>query len=67
MNRALRLALLSLFALLVLGPRADACPYCALSQGSDTLIYILMFLVIPYVIVTGVWFWMKRVIASEHE
>ena len=44
---------------------AAACPSCALSQGVDTLIYILGFLVIPYAVVTGTYLWMRRVLASE--
>ena len=46
---------------------AAACPYCSLSQGADTLVYIASFLIIPYVVVTFTWWWMKRILASEHE
>jgi hypothetical protein len=49
----------------VLAAPAAACPYCALSQGTDTLIYIMAFLGIPYVIVFGTWRWMKHVLAQE--
>lgn len=65
MPRALNTTLLALGALLAFAPAASACPYCALSQGTDTLIFILCFLVIPYLVVSGVWFWMKRVLAAE--
>lgn len=65
MPRALRTPLLALAALLAFSPVASACPYCSLSQGTDTLIFILFFLGIPYLVVTGVWFWMKRVLAAE--
>ncbi|GJM22972.1 MAG: hypothetical protein DHS20C15_28870 [Planctomycetota bacterium] len=65
MPRALRTPLWALAALLAFSPVASACPYCALSQGTDTLIFILFFLVIPYLVVTGVWIWMKRVLAAE--
>jgi len=50
-----------------LAPVAAACPYCALSQGVDTLVFIAAFLLLPYVIVTGVWVWIKRLLASEHD
>lgn len=62
-----RLAVTALGAVATFSADAAACPYCALSQGTETLIYITAFLVIPYVVVTGVMFWMKRVLASEHE
>jgi len=52
-------------ALLVLTGPVAACPYCALSQGTDTLIYIMGFLIIPYVIVTGTFMWMRRVLRDE--
>lgn len=65
MKRAQTLAA-SLGALVALSPTAAACPYCALSQGYDTLIYIAAFLLIPYVVVGGTWWWMKRLLASEH-
>jgi hypothetical protein len=54
-------------ALLGLAPAAAACPYCAVSQGADTLVYILAFIALPYLIVSGVWVWLKRLLASEHE
>lgn len=52
-------------ALGLLATPAAACPYCALSQGSDTFIYILAFLGIPYVIVGGTWMFMRRMLAAE--
>ncbi|MFT7463333.1 MAG: hypothetical protein ACI9EF_001677 [Pseudohongiellaceae bacterium] len=57
----------ALVAVALLSPAAAACPYCSLSQGADTLVYILAFLVIPYVIVGGTWLWVKRLMASEVE
>ena len=54
-------------ALLALAAPAAACPYCALSQGVETLAYILGFLVIPYVVVSATWLWMRRIIARENE
>ena len=65
MPRALNTALLALAALLALSPAGSACPYCSLSQGTDTLIFILFFLIIPYLVVTGIWIWMKRLFAAE--
>jgi len=63
--RTLNTIWLALAALLGLSPAVSACPYCALSQGTDTLVFILLFLVIPYLVVSAVWFWMKRVLAAE--
>jgi hypothetical protein len=57
----------AMLAVAVLTPATAACPYCSLSQGADTLMYIVGFLVIPYVVVAGTWIWMKRVLASEKE
>ena len=58
-----------LVVLLVLGalsPDAAACPTCGVAgQGSETLLWVLGFLAIPYVVVSGVWMWMKHVMASE--
>ena len=65
-SRAQRLVA-GLGAVAALAPAAAACPYCAVSQGFDTLIYIAGFLIIPYVVVGGTWWWMKRLLASEHE
>lgn len=62
-----RRSLAALVAVAALSPAAAACPYCSLSQGADTLVYILAFLVIPYVIVGGTWLWMKRLFAAESE
>ena len=69
MNRKslMRRSLAALIAVAALSPAAAACPYCSLSQGADTLGYILAFLVIPYVIVGGTWVWMKRLFATESE
>jgi len=64
-------ALRALLVVLVVGalaPAAAACPTCGVAgQGSETLLWVCGFLVIPYVVVTGVWFWMKRLMASEGE
>jgi hypothetical protein len=52
-------------ALALMAAPASACPYCSLSQGTDTLVYVLAFLTIPYVIVYGTWRWMKHVLNQE--
>lgn len=52
-------------ALTLLAAPAAACPYCSLSQGADTLVYVMAFLAIPYAIVAGTWWWMKRVLAQD--
>ena len=41
-------------ALAALAAPAAACPSCSLGQGFETLIYVLGFLMIPYVVVMGV-------------
>jgi len=63
----LRKAVTAAGALVAFSAPAAACPYCALSQGAETLVYIGAFLGIPYVVVTAVMLWMRRVLASEHE
>jgi hypothetical protein len=65
--RALPRVALSLGALAGLAAPAWACPYCAVSQGNDTLIYILAFILTPYLIVSGVLFWMRRLLRSEQQ
>lgn len=52
-------------AVAALAAPAWACPSCALSQGVDTLIFILAFLVVPYLIVSGTWIWIRRILKSE--
>ena len=52
-------------AVAALAAPAWACPSCALSQGVDTLVFILAFLVVPYAIVSGTWIWIRRILKSE--
>lgn len=52
-------------ALVALAAPAWACPSCALSQGVDTLVFILAFLIVPYLIVSGTWIWIRRILKSE--
>jgi hypothetical protein len=54
-------------ALAGLAAPALACPYCALSQGRDTLVYIAAFVLLPYVIVSGAVAWIRHLLASERE
>ncbi len=61
MTRAGRAAL----ALVLLAVPAAACPYCSLSQDGDTLAYIAAFLVVPYVVVTGTLFAVRRILRAE--
>ena len=37
----------------------------AVLVGVDTLVFILAFLVVPYVIVSGTWIWIRRILKSE--
>jgi len=62
---ALRTAATAAGGVLGLAAPALACPYCSLSQGLDTLVYILAFLAIPYAVVTVVMLCMKKVLAGE--
>jgi len=66
--RALTLAsraLLGAGAIAALATSAQACPSCSVGQGLETLVYVLGFLGIPYLIVSGVLFWMRRVTSQE--
>ncbi len=54
-------------ALAGLAAPALACPYCALSQGKDTLVFIAAFVLLPYVLVSGAVAWIRHILASEHE
>lgn len=52
-------------AVAALAASANACPSCSVGQGLETLAYVLGFLAIPYVIVSGVLLWMRKVTAQE--
>lgn len=52
-------------SLLLLALPLSACPTCSVGQALETLALVLAFLGIPYVVVTGVWFCMKRLLAGE--
>lgn len=61
MKRALR----SVAALVALAAPAAACPYCSVAQADNTLKYIAIFLVAPYLIVSGVWLIIRHILKSE--
>jgi len=65
LETASRRGVLGASALGALAAPAWACPSCSLSQSLDTLIFILAFLVVPYVIVGGTWMWIKRILKAE--
>lgn len=57
----------SISALAALAAPAAACPYCSLSQSSDTAIYILGFMLLPYLLVSGSLFAIRKVLADEQK
>ena len=52
-------------AVLALAPAASACPSCSVGHGLETLAYVMAFMAIPYVVVSGVLYWVKKVLAQE--
>jgi len=58
---------LALGLLVCLSSPAAACPTCSLGQALSTLVYVAAFMAIPYVIVTGVCMWMRRVVRTEED
>lgn len=52
-------------AVAALASSASACPSCSVGQGLETLVYVLGFLTIPYGVVMGVLFWMRKLSAEE--
>ncbi len=65
LSRAARVMTGALGATALLAGPASACPGCSVGQGLDTLMIILSFMIIPYVVVSGVLLWMRRVLAGE--
>jgi hypothetical protein len=57
----------TLGAIAGLSATAWACPFCAMGQSADTLLYMAALMLVPYVLVSGVVLWMRRVLASERE
>ena len=56
---------LALGALGALAAPAWACPTCSLSQGIDTLVFVLAFMIVPYAVVSLTWMWIKRILRQE--
>jgi hypothetical protein len=54
-------------ALAALAAPAAACPSCALSQGRDTLFFVAAFILVPYVIVSCVALWIRRILRAEQD
>lgn len=54
-------------ALGLLAAPAAACPNCAVSQSGDTLIYIAAFMLVPYLVVSGTLWAMRRVLRAERQ
>ncbi|MGQ0553309.1 MAG: hypothetical protein ACT4PU_08825 [Planctomycetota bacterium] len=54
-------------AVVALSAAASACPYCSLSQDTDTLLYILGFLILPYAVVSLTLLWIRRLLARERK
>lgn len=64
-RRLPRVLALGLSAFALLSAPAAACPSCSLGQGLDTLGIIMAFMLIPYIVVSCVWMWMRRLMNSE--
>jgi hypothetical protein len=65
--RAAPSAAAALGALCALAAPAAACPSCALSQGKDTLLFIAAFILVPYVVVSCVALWIRRILRAEQD
>jgi len=65
MTRLLRIGAAALGMVAALAPAASACPSCSVGQGLETLAYILAFMAIPYLVVSGVLYWVRKVISQE--
>ena len=65
MSRLLRIGAAALGMVAALAPAASACPSCSVGQGLETLAYILAFMAIPYLVVSGVLYWVRKVISQE--
>ena len=67
MSRRAAAAVRALSAVAALAAPAAACPYCALSQSADTLVYIAGFLLAPYLVVTGTVLCIRHILNGEHQ
>ena len=56
---------LALATLCATATTASACPSCSVGQGMETLAYVLGFLTIPYMVVSGVLWWMRKLTMQE--
>lgn len=65
MSRTARILAAALGVVVGLAPAASACPSCSVGQGLETLAYVLAFMAIPYLVVSGVLYWVRRVIHQE--
>jgi hypothetical protein len=65
MSRGLHRLIAACGAVAALASSASACPSCSVGQGLETLGYVLGFLLIPYAVVMGVLYWMRRLYAEE--
>ncbi|MFT7669510.1 MAG: hypothetical protein ACI8X5_002213 [Planctomycetota bacterium] len=52
-------------AVAALAGSASACPTCSVGAGWETLAYVLAFLAVPYLVVTGVLFWIRKLTSFE--
>jgi hypothetical protein len=64
-SRTARILAAALGVVVGLAPAASACPSCSVGQGLETLAYVLAFMAIPYLVVSGVLYWVRRVIHQE--
>ena len=53
--------------MLVAAASASACPSCSLAQAGDTLLYIIAFMLTPYVLVSGSVVWIKSLLDDEND
>lgn len=53
-------------AALLAGPAA-ACPSCSLAQAGDTLLYVVSFMLLPYLLVSGSIVWIKSLLDEEKD
>jgi len=65
MMRRLPMLVAAAGAVLALAPAASACPSCSVGQGLETLAYVMAFMAIPYIVVSGVLYWVRKLLAEE--
>lgn len=62
--QAHRLAL-AVAALCALSLPTAACPSCSVGQAVETLAMVMAFMTIPYLVVSGVWLWVRSILSRE--